>query len=358
MHRNIILAAALTAIMLTGMGCEKEQVKVVIPSPVTVTEPQQVSPGQTIEKMEPNLPQMPPEPSQKPAEIAQEVTPEPNVQEPKAQPPEVNETQPQPVSTKPGPEEKLCDRCTEILGTYVDSRGMVNYSILSRKKLELLHVLDIFRDFSRKEYKLMPREDKLAFWINGYNLELIKIILDNYPIQSSRILRLFWPPNSIQHIKGLWDQHKFIIMDEEFTLREINERFFKKEFDDPRLFLAINYGTISGPPLRNEAYCEPTLSQQLDDQVRRFIANGRAIKIERENAIVYLSAVFNDNWYGQQFIAKYGTDLKFKDQVPSVRAVLNFLTNYLPARDVNFLETGNYTVKFMRYDWTLNDISG
>ncbi|MFH1370821.1 MAG: DUF547 domain-containing protein [Planctomycetota bacterium] len=339
MNRHIVLTTILTGILLMGLGCEKEQAKVVMPPPVTAAESQQVKPEQAVEQPEPNLPQTPP------------VEPSPE------QPTEVNEPQIQAAPTEPSPVAQLCDKCTQILSTYVDRQGMVDYRSLSRKKLELLDVLDIFRDFDRDRYKSLSKEDKLAFWINAYNLEFIKIILDNYPIESSRVLRLFWPPNSIQHIKGLWDQHKFIIMDEEFTLQEIDDRFFRKEFVDPRVFFAICYGSVSGPTLRNGAYCGQDLSNQLDEQVMSNLASGKVFRIERENQTVLLSAIFKDTWYGRQFVSKYGTDLKFKQQTPEIRAVLNFLTFYLPPQDVDFLETGNYTVKFMGYDWTLNDRS-
>ena len=73
---------------------------------------------------------------------------------------------------------------------------------------------------------------------------------------------------------------------------------------------------------------------------------------------MFLSSIFNPTWYGRQFIDNYGTDLKFKQQTPEVRAVLNFLTKYISPQEVNFLETGNYTVEFMRYDWTLNERAG
>ncbi len=339
MNRHIVLVVVLATMLLNVQGCEQEHKKAAMPSPAAHVELQ-------------------PAEAQKPVEAERAAPPEPNVQEPKTQPAEANAPQPQPTPAKPNPAAQLCDRCTQLLNTYVDQQGTVDYKTLSRKRLELFEVLDKFRDFSRDEYNLLSKEDKLAFWINGYNLEFIKIILDNYPIESSRVLRLFWPPNSIQHIKGLWDQHKFIIMDEEFTLQEINKRFFQKEFDDPRVFFAICHGTVSGPPLWNEAYCGPNLSKQLDDQVRKFLASGRAFRIERENKNVFLSAILKDTWYGRYFVAKYGTDLKFKQQTPGIRAVLDFLKNYVSSQDVNFLETGNYTVKFMRYDWTLNEHAG
>ena len=71
-----------------------------------------------------------------------------------------------------------------------------------------------------------------------------------------------------------------------------------------------------------------------------------------------LSSIFNPVWYGKHFIAKYGTDLKFKKQEPSVRAVLNFLSKYTSPQDTSYLETGNYTVEYIRYDWTLNENGG
>jgi hypothetical protein len=219
----------------------------------------------------------------------------------------------------------------------------------------LVALLDKFKELSRNDYNSWSKDDKLAFWINVYNLELIKIIMDNYPIESNRMLRLFWPPNSIKHIKGIWDGHKFIIMDEEFTLREIEQRFFQNEFGEPRVFFAMSYASISGVPLRNEAYCGQNLSAQLDDQVKKFIAGSHAFKIDRENQIVFLSSILTPTWYGGQFVAKYGTDLKFKQQEPTVRAVLHFLTKYISPQDTDYLETGNYTIEYLRYDWTLNE---
>jgi hypothetical protein len=252
----------------------------------------------------------------------------------------------------------LCDKCSEFLKKYVSPDGMVDYKTLSRRKIEVAKLLDLFKKQDRAEYSSWSNDEKLAFWINGYNLELIKIILDNYPIESNRMMRLFWPPNSIRHINGIWDEHKFLIMDEEFTLRAIDQKVFQNEFSDPRVFLAISYASVSGPPLRNAAYCGQNLSEQLDEQAKKFLASPNGLRIDRGNNMVYLSSIFNPTWYGGQFVAKYGTDLKFKKQEPAVRAVLNFLIKYIPAQDTSYLETGNYAIEYIRYDWTLNENAG
>jgi hypothetical protein len=164
-----------------------------------------------------------------------------------------------------------------------------------------------------------------------------------------------WGPDSIRHIDGIWDKYKFTVMDEEFTLKEVDQRFFRKEFNEPRVFFAISYASISGPPMRNEPYYGYRLYEQLNDQAKKFLSNPLAFRIDGEKQIVYLSAIFHPSWYGEEFVSKYGIDKKFKDQPPSVRAVLNLATNYISEQDRLFLEKENYSTKYITYNWTLND---
>ena len=181
--------------------------------------------------------------------------------------PEPNEVEPasvEPNDLKLKPAVSFHDKCAEILKNFVDDKGMVDYKILRRKRLELKSLLHEFDNLDPNEYRTWPNEDKIAFWLNAYNIQMLKIITDNYPIKSSRILRLYlgWGPISILHIKGIWTNYKFHVMDEEFTLSEIDRRFFRKEFDDPRIFFAISRASLSGPPLRNEPYYGYKLNEQ------------------------------------------------------------------------------------------------
>ena len=300
-----------------------------------------------------------------------QVTPEP-IEPPKTKPPKAEPTKaetPKPKPSKvevpkpkPRPVVSFHDRCADILTNFVDDKAMVDYRALKRKKLQLKQVLDEFDNLDPNEYNSWPREDKIAFWINAHNIQMLKIIADNYPIQSSRILRVVWGPNSIRHIPprskigvSKWDEYKFLVMDEEFTLSEIERRFFRKEFKEPRVFLALSHASLSSPPLRNEPYYGSKLYKQLDDQAKKFLSRPLAFKINKKKQTVYLSAILQPNWYGREFVSKYRTDKKFKDQQPAVRAVLNFLTNYITEQDVSFLETENYSIKYINYDWTLND---
>ncbi|MBA7632775.1 hypothetical protein ES703_40329 [subsurface metagenome] len=261
----------------------------------------------------------------------------PKTKPPKTEPPKTEPPKTEPPKTKPPTKVTFHDKCAPILKAFA--------------KLD---------PNEYNSYNSWPKEDKIAFWINAYNIKMLKIIVDNYPIQSSRILRLFWPPDSIRHIDkriGGINKQKFIVMDEEFTLQAVEQWFFRKQSDEPRVFFAISGACLSSPPLRNEPYYGHKLYKQLDDQAKKFLAGPRAFKIDRGRKTVYLSAILQPTWYGKEFISKYGTDKKFKDQQPATRAVLNFLTNYISRQNVSFLEIENYSVKPIKYDWRLNDSS-
>ncbi len=249
------------------------------------------------------------------------------------------------------------DKCAVILNNFVDDTGMVNYAKLRRQRLKLGDVLKEFEELDLKEYGSWAKEDKIAFWMNAYNLELLNIIVKNYPIKGSKVLNIFFGPNSIRHIKGIWSSYKFIVMDEEFTLGEIEKRFFREEFGEPRVFCALSRASLSGPPLRNKPYYGDQLDKQLDKQVKKFLSNPLAFEIDIKKKTVRLSVLFEPKpaWYANEFVLKYRTDKKFKNQPEVTRAVLNFITNYIPSQDVSFLEVENYTIEYMRYNWTLNE---
>ena len=406
----IVLVAFFTVSALIA-GCSRQRLEPVEPNrPKTVeiappeSEPNEVAPPTVVSQgarpsTEPNEPETPPgqarevdsagpEPNEvQPTEpVAPEEAPpiEPNEVRPDAiepnatavviepnevetgvlEPNEVEPNQVRPTPSEPNEAEALpkvtfYNKCAEILSEFVNKDGMVDYSKLRRQRLRLKKLLDEFDELDLNKYKSWPKQDKIALWINAYNMQMLNIIVSNYPIQASRWLTMFYGPYSILHIKGIWTDYKFMVMDEEFTLSAIEQRFFRKEFKDPRVFLALTRASLSSPPLRGEPYCGDKLDQQLNDQCTRFLSSPYGFKIDRDRQAVHLSALFESKptWYASEFVDKYGTDKKFKDQDETTRAVLNFITNYIARGDVSFLEVENYSVNYMKYDWTLNDSS-
>lgn len=252
---------------------------------------------------------------------------------------------------------------TQIFENYVNEQGMVNYEKLRMHRLELSAILAQVAMLDRSRYESWGRNEQIAFWINVYNVSLLDIIIRNYPIESNRFRRLWWPPQSIRHIDPIgvvgspkWDRFKFIVMDEEFTLSEIENRFFRSKFKDPRIFMALHCASLGGPQLRNEPFYGRTLDSQLDEQTKKYINSPAGVDIKQNKGIVYLSVLFSNRlpWFGMEFAQSYAIDRKFKSHPPQTRAVLNFISNYLPTGKVSYLETGNYKIEFKVYDWRLN----
>jgi hypothetical protein len=279
------------------------------------------------------------------------------VDTPDVEPDSVESVEAEPDDRQTVPATPFHDKCAGILEEFVNDKGMVGYKKLRRKRLELRAVLREFNKLDPSEYESWPREDKIAFWINVYNLQKLRVVTDNYPIvPSSRILTIFYRgTNNIRHIEGKIASHKFLVMDEEFTFAMIEKRFFRGEFDDPRIYFALSNACLSSPPLGNEPYYGDNLDEQLDEQTERFLSNRLAFSIDRKKQKVYLSALFQSSWYGREFVRKFAIDRKFKDQPAETRAVLNFFSNYISKENITFLETGNYTIKYMTFDWTIND---
>jgi len=342
-------------------------------SPPRQIEPNNLEPG----PIEPNQSApVVPEPNQaepndlEPAKVEPDKVDANNVEPVKVEPNDVDANNVEPIKMAPAILEaepndpnaasavSFHNKCAGILKSFVDENGMVDYKTLSRKRLDLKSLFDDFDQLDPNEYNKWSKEDKIALRINAYNIQMLDIITRNYPIKpSSRVLLVFpgWGPNSTRHIDGIWNKYKFLVMDEVFTLSQIEQRFFRKEFQEPRVFLALTRASLSSPPLRDEPYYGYKLYKQLDDQVRKFLASPLAFRIDKEKGKVYLSALFQKTFYGGQFVGKYGTDKKFKQEETETAAVLNFISNYVSEEVKSYLELGNYTVQFIGYNWTIND---
>jgi hypothetical protein len=241
----------------------------------------------------------------------------------------------------------------KLLKAHVDDRGMVDYQGLKVNS----KVLDDFAtSVSRLDggmYHGWTDKERIAFWINAYNCLTLKAIVDNYPIQPSLLKSFVYPKNSIRQIPGVWDGLKFSVMGRDMTLDGIEHGILRAEFHDPRIHMALVCAAMGCPPLRNEPFTAAMLDAQLDDQAKRFLANPKKFRISRETDSIYLSPIFE--WFGDDFIKKYGTDKEFQGFSEKERAVLNFVSHYLDSRDKGYIVKGGFSVKYLNYDWSLNE---
>lgn len=179
---------------------------------------------------------------------------------------------------------------------------------------------------TREPATIKDSHDRLAFWINAYNAYTIKLILDNYPVTSIRDIK--------KGDTGPWDIVWIDIHDRQYSLNQIEHEIIRKEFDEPRIHMALVCAAVSCPPLRSEAYIGKTLDRQLSDNSKIFLSDKSKNRYDQSTNVLYLSELFS--WYGKDFVSAYGSAEAFALKMLGVNP-----------------ETSPQ-IKYLSYDWSLN----
>jgi len=228
----------------------------------------------------------------------------------------------------------------EVLQTYVDKAGLVDYAGLQANREQLDRFNQSLGAVTPETYAAWNEAEQIAFLSNAYNAFTLQSIIDQDPIK-----------DSIRDIRGVWNKRKFNVAGEEKTLDNIEHDTLRKDFNEPRIHVALVCAAISCPPLRNEPYLAEKLDAQLNDQTAKFAQSGKGFSIDSQDDQVNLSSIFK--WYGKDFIETYGVDNEF-DGNEQQRAVLNYFSTQLNPQYSQFLKQNEYKVKYLDYDWSLN----
>jgi hypothetical protein len=181
---------------------------------------------------------------------------------------------------------------------------------------------------------LRSREETLAFWINAYNVLAIDVVVANYPIASIR--------DAGSLLRPVWKRPAGRIGGRARSLDEI-EHGILRPLGDPRIHAAIVCASTSCPSLRREPYAAARIDAQLEDALRRFLADPRkGAAFDPAAGRLRLSRIFA--WFEEDFADRGG--------------VLAFLLPRLPEeiRAAVAARPGALRVEHFDYDWRLNDL--
>lgn len=219
-----------------------------------------------------------------------------------------------------------------VLKTHVKNGGNgIDYKNLKKDPKDLDSTIVALSMVTQKEYDSWSEQQKIAFWINAYNANILKLIIDNYPVES---IKKLGPP-----IVGPWIKKRFSLLGSKRSFYEIENSILRKEFNEPRIHFALNCASASCPVLRNEPYIGSTLNVQLDDAGRMFLRDMTRNRIDKEKRTLFLSKIFD--WYKEDF-QKEGT-------------VQQFIGRYVAAEDQEFLKLNTSMISSLDYNWSLND---
>jgi hypothetical protein len=170
-----------------------------------------------------------------------------------------------------------------------------------------------------------------AFWINAYNILAIDLVQRGYPTDSIRSLGGLLAP--------VWKKRAGEIGGRAYTLDEIEHEILRP-MGDPRVHGAIVCASLSCPPLRREPYRADELDAQLEDNLRRWLADPRkGAYIDRATQTLYLSPIFD--WFAGDFDG----------------GVVTFVAAHGPSGSAAWIRAqgGALRVRYLDYDWHLND---
>ncbi|MCA0957695.1 DUF547 domain-containing protein [Muricauda ruestringensis] len=197
--------------------------------------------------------------------------------------------------------------------------GRVDYETI-KKSPEALDELIVMAEHVRTSPSNVSEYQ--AFWINSYNLLVIKGIVNHYPLKSPL------------DVTGFFDKVKYQIGGQNVTLNEIENNLLRKVFpDEPRFHFVLVCAGLGCPPIISGAYKPDTLEAQMEEQTKLAINNPDFIRIKGNK--VGISQLFE--WYADDFTR-------------NGKSILEYINQYRIQKLKNDAKLYYYP-----YDWTLND---
>jgi uncharacterized membrane protein YdjX (TVP38/TMEM64 family) len=175
--------------------------------------------------------------------------------------------------------------------------------------------------------------ERIAFWVNAYNLAAIKAVLDQYPTKSIR--------DGGSLLSPIWKKKVATVGGTPYSLDDIEHGILRKAFREPRVHFAIVCASLSCPDLRAEPFEALRLDAQLDQQAAAFLSNAtKGLEPGADGKTARVSSIFK--WFAGDFAASGGVAAFIRAKSsPEVAARLGALT-----------DAG---LSYLDYDWTLND---
>ncbi len=168
----------------------------------------------------------------------------------------------------------------------------------------------------------LDKDEQLALYINLYNATMIAAVIERFEAEYS--------PSDDDFT--VFDEKLVRTANGRMSLNHLEHEIIRKQFNEPRIHVALVCAARSCPPLLNRAYRTVDLEELLEIQMRKFINDKFRNRVDRRNKTLRLSQIFN--WYDADFGGK--------------KKLAQYIARYLN-RDVS-----GYRVEFMPYSWTLN----
>lgn len=214
-------------------------------------------------------------------------------------------------------------------------RNCVKDSLVDYKSLKQSGVLDkAVHELERiNPGRLSTPEDRLAFWLNTYNLLVLKNVTDRYPIKSTR---------DLEHFMSL---RKFVVGGVPYSVEDVERQEIRPLLKQGRpyaLFLMCG-GAMGYPALMDHAITAQGLEDDMKVAAYRFVNDPRNVCFDMDTNTFLISRLFN--WYQDVFT---------QNNLSPFEAANGFLDPFkrIPVNNKHIVKA--YLPQF---NWWLNDLA-
>ncbi len=219
--------------------------------------------------------------------------------------------------TDEDPLDNLFANINNFLGYYVHD-GLVDYKSIKTENASIGKLLNMIATADLSNANDTVRK---AFYLNVYNILVIKSVTDHYPV------------NSPMDVPGFFDKDQFTVAGSKMTLNEIENTKLRP---DARVHFSLVCGALGCPELQATAFMPETVEEQLNSNTKNALNDSTYILVNTETKTVKVAQIFE--WYKDDFKSDAGS-------------VIAFLNKY---RTVPIPE--NYKISTYPYNWKLNGL--
>jgi hypothetical protein len=217
-----------------------------------------------------------------------------------------------------------------VILSEVVQNGQVDYRALHQHPEALNRYLDDLASVSERTFNGWDIPHRLSYLINLHNATVLKMVADRYPVRSfKRVAGWFGDPFTKPAVR---------LFGNRITLTILRDNIMRRHYAEPAIHFGLVPAARGAPPLREEPYVPDRLYEQLDDQLKRFLADEHNNHVDRVHGRLQLSPIFR--WYKADFEWR-------------AKSVENYLRPHLAISG----QTQEFSVRYRSYDWALNDLS-
>ncbi|NNC96110.1 MAG: DUF547 domain-containing protein [Chitinophagales bacterium] len=205
--------------------------------------------------------------------------------------------------------------------TYVVD-GQVDYASVKASPKLIDELVDAI---GKADLNGISESKQKAFYINAYNILIIKAVSDHFPVKSPL------------DIEGIFNQKEHLVEGIPVTLSKLENEIIRPRYRDARTHFALVCAAQGCPPLLSRAYNESNVEDLLKEQTHRVVHSDTFVELAADGNSVSLSKLFE--WYKEDYLVNGKAD------------IIAFINIYRKDDLPKGLQ-----INFKEYNWNLNSI--